>query len=438
MALAHELSQDVVTPSLDLFSIPGTNTSILQSNYVQLNPTSSITDNSTIEFYIPGTGLDYLDLNNTTLHTRVKIVKADGTALDADEPVGLINYPAASLFSQVDVVLGDKLITQSANTYGYRAYIEALLHYDKSTIETALSPGLFILDTPGHHDAQTTHNGTNLGMRGRQAYTALSMEVDLISPLHVDFFLQEKLLLNGVDVRVRLTRAKNEFCLMRHGGDEFKVVILAASLYVKKVTPAPHIALAHAQALLQSNARYAYDRTEIKCFTLARGSRSISLENLFLGRQPRALALGLVENGSFIGSLAKNPYRFQHFNLNHLSLHKDGMQIPSTPLTPRFDIPGGGGIAREYFQIISATNRHLKNQALAFDRKDFQQGYALYVFNLAPDDDTAGCMSLVKHGNLRLDMTFSHALPETVTLIAYASYDAIIEISSRREVLMDI
>ena len=44
------------------------------------------------------------------------------------------NYPGATLFSQVDVSLGDRLISQGSNTYPYRCIIECLMNYDRQTL----------------------------------------------------------------------------------------------------------------------------------------------------------------------------------------------------------------------------------------------------------------------------------------------------------------
>jgi len=88
-----------------------TQLSIEDKVYTEIMPLSAITENGPIEFFIPGDGEKYLDLNDTLLHLRVKITNADGTDLVNDAPVGLINYPLNTLFSQRDVTLGDRLIS---------------------------------------------------------------------------------------------------------------------------------------------------------------------------------------------------------------------------------------------------------------------------------------------------------------------------------------
>jgi hypothetical protein len=56
--------------------------------------------------------------------------------------------------------------------------------------------------------------GANKGLEARARYCAESQEFNLLRPIQSDIFFQERLLLNSVDLRIKLTRAKDEFCLM--------------------------------------------------------------------------------------------------------------------------------------------------------------------------------------------------------------------------------
>jgi hypothetical protein len=94
-----------------------------------------MTDNGPIEFFIPGHRDNYLALKNTLLHLRVKVTKIHGTNIANDAKVSLINYPLATIFSQVNVTLGEHLISQSSATYPYRGIMECLLNYYEDTIQ---------------------------------------------------------------------------------------------------------------------------------------------------------------------------------------------------------------------------------------------------------------------------------------------------------------
>ncbi len=230
---------------------------IEKNTYVEIPPLSAITDSSPIEFFIAGTGEDYIDLNNTLLYTRIKITRPDGYDIADGAPVGLINYPRACIFSQVDVSLGDCLITQSSSTYPYRCLIEVLTNFGKDTLESVFSAGLFYRDAAGHMDA-TNPAGKNTGLMRHAAFTNASNVVELLAPIHSDIFFQEKLMLNGVDIK--MTRGKDEFCLMRDDAIAYKLNIVSTSLFVKKVSVSPGVRLGHAQALLSTTAKYPIER----------------------------------------------------------------------------------------------------------------------------------------------------------------------------------
>ena len=63
-------------------------------------------------------------------HDKSKSDEANGTNLDADEKVGVVNDDVLhSLFRQVDVFPTEKQVTQATGTYAYKAYLETLHNY---------------------------------------------------------------------------------------------------------------------------------------------------------------------------------------------------------------------------------------------------------------------------------------------------------------------
>ena len=73
---------------------------------------------------------------------RAKVTKADGTNLDADMKVGVVNNLLHSLFKWVDVFLKEKQVTQATGTYAYRAYLETLLNYGPAAKKSQLTASL--------------------------------------------------------------------------------------------------------------------------------------------------------------------------------------------------------------------------------------------------------------------------------------------------------
>ena len=206
MALVHDHSCECAKSELDLFTIPPTQTSIERGDWKEYRPLSSINTGGPIEFYVSGSGEEYIDLDQTQLYVRAKITKKDGSALDDDDVVGPVNLFLHSLFSQVDVALNGREISSATPTYPYRAMIETLLNYSHATKVDQLTSALFYKDTAGKMDAADPglpSATANAGLKKRSRFTNGSKEVELIGRLHSDMFCQEKYLLSGVDLRLK-------------------------------------------------------------------------------------------------------------------------------------------------------------------------------------------------------------------------------------------
>jgi hypothetical protein len=73
-------------------------------------------------------------------------------------------------------------------------------------------------------------------------------------------------MLNEVNVKIKLTRSRDAFCLMASGDQPFKVKITAAAMIVRKVKISPSAYLAHAKTLETSLAKYPLKRVICKTF----------------------------------------------------------------------------------------------------------------------------------------------------------------------------
>ena len=137
MNFVHSKSQECSKTELDLFSVPPTQTSLEKGHWEEFQPVSSVSDGGPITFLSPGTE-DYVDLSKSILVVRAKVTKADGTNLDADMKVGVVN----NLFKRVDVFLKEKQVTQATGTYAYRAYLETLLNYGPAAKKSQLTASI--------------------------------------------------------------------------------------------------------------------------------------------------------------------------------------------------------------------------------------------------------------------------------------------------------
>ncbi len=417
---------EAMADEFDLFSDPPMFTSVTKRYYMTYRPTSQITtDSSPIEFNVSGQGVDYMDLKHTQIHVKAKILKSDGSALAATEKTAPINLWLQSLFSQVDISLNGSLITNSSSLYPYKSYLKVLLNETNDAKTSTLQSQLYYKDAGGHMD-EIDPNAQNQALFTRYVYVKESHIVDMCGPLYEDFADSKRYLINGVNLHIRLFRTRPEFNLMS-GEDNasYKVKIEDVYLRVCKIQPNVSMITSHAKMLKHNTVKYPFTKSDVKAVSLTKGQLNYTVDNLFQNKVPNKIVVGLVSAEAFNGSYAKNPFNFAMYKLRSIGLYVDGEPLPGEPLVISDD------------QYIGAYNNLFEGRESTgsnIDRDDFIGGYALYQFCLEPHMKE-GYLDLIKRGNLRLQIQFSEALPETVNCLLYSEDNLLIEIDEARNIL---
>ena len=151
-------------------------------------------------------------------------------------------------------------------------------------------------------------------------------------------------------------------------------------------------------------------------------------EHLFLGTLPKRLILWCIDNDAYIGEYSKNPFNA----INFLAVYVDGRQVPAKPLQPNFET---GSYIRSYVNLFSATGKQSQDEGNGLSRDDFGQGYTLFGFELTSDDCDGRCFHFTMKGNLRIEMHFATALEQTVNVVVYGEFEAVLEIDKGRNII---
>ena len=438
MSFLHSCSCESVRTELDIFALKTTQTSVENSSYFEYKPVSALTQGGNIEFYVNGGGDEYLDLSSSfinitaQIYATVAIDEANQAHQAVWNRVGPVNNFLSSLFASLDVSINQKTISSNSNTYAYRAYLENLLNYDKEAKSSYLSSVLWADDTPEAFD--DTAN-LNQGLVKRRTLIGGEKTVQLKGRIHADIFNQDKLLINGCDVKLKFTPSRIGFAIMDPTG-VCDVRILEATLLVRRVKINPSILLAHSNLLSKATAKYPLTKVEIKTVSLQQGSHGEFLDNLILGQLPKRVILGFVLSGAFNGSRTLNPFNFQNFNINYLCLHSGGQQYPNKPLQPDF---ARNHFVDAYHTLFTDTCSNLTNQSNGISRDQYKDGNCLFCFDLSADSSASDNThwNLIRNGNLRIEVRFSEPLAQPVNLILYAEFDAMLELTSNRECIID-
>lgn len=431
MAYRVNDSIDTHPDELNIFLTPPTEAVYEKVQWIEHRPVSQFKEGNPLEFIIPGSGTQYINLKQSLLHIKVRVLKADGSPPGNDH-AALINLPLHTLWSQVDVSLQQKLISPATNNYCYKALLETVLSYDKGAKESQLQAAGYYKDTANTIEASQPITGGNAGLSARYGLTKDEATADFIGPLHADICQQNRLLLNGVEVQIKLWPANSQFCLMSASDTaEFKVDIVDALIKVCKVTVNPSVTLAHSKILETTPAKYPYERSEIKTYTIPAGNFSFKAENLFQGAIPSRMVIAFVKTAAYTGDYTLNPFNFVHANLNSLAVYLNDESIPAKPLRPDFTTLN---YVSCYYSLFTGLDKDGKDLGNGISREDYDNGYTLFVYELQPGAGSDH-FPLIKRGVLNVEASFAQALNQNLTAIVMAKFPDMIQIDNTRNVL---
>jgi hypothetical protein len=228
-------SEDSINSAFDIFSTPHTHTSILRGDFVDVHPIRE-SKNGTLEFEVPGSSLQYLDLSHTRLELTVEVRKADGTALDA-AAANVPIYPGDNffhyLFSSVTMKLNGQDVEYDSN-YAYRAFIENLCNHGEGAKKTHMqaTSGWF-------EDSALCCNAAEAKVADLTARKTLIMgstPLSFYGKLRLSLFNQDRLIPPGIGFSLQLRRSDPAFCVMSADAapaDGCRVDITSSALYVR-------------------------------------------------------------------------------------------------------------------------------------------------------------------------------------------------------------
>jgi len=256
------MDSPTVRSNVDFFTKASTDVTSIASQYVSYYSVNEIDNASApFEIQIRGTPQNYIDLKESFLYVKVKVVKADKTSINnffngelskkaadwkQDAPkyeyppdqVTPVNMWMYSLFDTMELWMNGKLMSVKTN-HQYISYLKLLLGYSSEiendrSFETSLcymdpSPASSVIKSPTHVNLMLKiEAGKSVIMTGR---------------LFHDFFEMDKYILPNVDIKIKLYRTNSKFALWSEkanvGG--FNIVFENFAFYCKKhvLSPSP-------------------------------------------------------------------------------------------------------------------------------------------------------------------------------------------------------
>lgn len=443
MSLISKESSFSVSDGFNIHAVGDTDVS-LKKSYTNIHHPQNeykTTNSDTINFIIPATGTKYIDLAETKLYIRFKIVnsKNEDLTYDAAHPndpeksdiVSPINNILGSLFSNIDLYLNGVLISNpSINSYAYIDYMKKLLNTSITTKKHTLSASGFYLDNNEPYK-------NNKSWQTRRGLVKNNSIIEIMGHLSIDFFNQNKYLLNNVEIRLNFNKTANNFFLQTaNTSDElFKTKIVDTKLYIKYIEPTDNLLNAHQKMIQNKPAIYPFQRNLLKTYQISAQDQFITLDNLFLSRIPEKIIIAQVATANFIGSQKTNPYNFKPFNIQSLNLYVDNERLP---YFDDLDFDNSKYLEAYYLTLNNLGQTETSLEPNGIFRDNYQSGNTIFAFDLTPDHNNNNVdYTLLHRGNVRLEMKYNKANVEPITLLIFYTLPAIIEIDKNREISHD-
>jgi len=425
---------------LDVFQPVNVQVALIEGRWHTYQPLQTISSPPDIvEFIIPGTANETVDLNNISVYIKGKFVNiADGANLTAAK-FGVANNLLGSMFHHIDLTINGQLITRASRDYAYKDYLTKLLYYNMPQNGKEGKQNTCIGWYPDEATDIKNANSNDGWKYRREAYTEESKMFELQGPVGIDLLNCDRLLLPGTDLHLKFHFNDAKFFMMNATEtDTAKLQISKMELNVRRVTVGDSFVNELNSQLQDGDAIYPFVRREIHSFGIGKGETGITKENLFRGQLATRYFACLVLSKAFNGtSWVENPYNFDDFGLNEIAIMENGQTIAGQPIKVNFKTANLETM-KAYYQLLETIGA-IGERALQtpITKAEFDDHCAIFAFTRSPDLCHGDAALPNQIGNVNCQLTFATALPNPVTCIIMAEFDARVQIGKDKSLSTD-
>ncbi|XP_068739003.1 uncharacterized protein F54H12.2-like [Montipora capricornis] len=309
-------------------------TDITVDSYRMVQYSQAMTGIVPITFTIPGWD-EFVDLGRTYFDIQLKlnsastngIVADTNAAWDADDTkfVYVTNNLAHGLFKQINLRLGGVLMSEQTDTYMYKVFIDTILNYSRDEGSTLLAPqGLVnymnmeeqLEESDANNDISTTagwaHNDTNALKTATKLFYSNNKTTMIMYP-HVAAMRTRRLLVPRVEIVMELFNNTPDFFLFgtKTSGTGVKKYVTLGREDIKVTFHLCRVNLnvSVGNALMtkidvkRQMANYPMVKSQISTFSMDCKTTKWTEHQMFTGRLPDRLVVGLLDSKAFNGDL---------------------------------------------------------------------------------------------------------------------------------------
>jgi hypothetical protein len=353
--------------------------SLVTGNDVYVSPTGGISENGPYEFSLAGDSSFHKVLNLSRLFGEFHLVDTvSGELINNAVDVSFVNNIGHSWISSIELFFNDKnVIDQSTQSYAYKSFIENCLSYSNHKKEFDFSGSYWVNDDDNYDKYKRTESGA-LDKRRKllesdnynKGYFAINLNIDAFkSPIY---------LFPGINIKLKIHKAKDDFFLMSDGKK--------AAFRIKKLNM--RFRLVQAQESFNTQAKAVglgssspafipFTQTKIRSYLCVREISSFTWSNCIRGVIPHQIIVAFVDHQAYTGNYKKNPFAFENFKIQKINLKVNGISYPATPYNIDFE---NGDFMEIYDDMIRSVGFSEINESAGISKSEFRSHKFFTIF----------------------------------------------------------
>ena len=384
------------------------------------------------QFHCPSDYKNFIDLNTLTWNGKIKVVNKTNPStpvIDVSAPKNIncsvVNNFIHSCISKISYQINDfQMGDTAAKSYTYRAYLDNLLSYSKAAKVQNLKYHGFVQDTASKFNEinKLKASNANDGFKERSELFCTDNYFHFSVKLRIDIANIDQFLQPGVQLRFEIERNSDPFVLLSDCGDEttFEFDINDTTIEFDKMIPTDEYFKHFETSIANNDLIYTYDKSQIHNYNFPAGVNDLSIHSLFhTDKMPSYFIFGMVAEDAYNGTIAKNPFNFQPFDIKEMYLLVNGITVPTQPIKMDKDSMDYHHVfVNEFLDKLKLKNA---NDCIGVSAADWIDGCFLWIVDLNVDK----CCNFHEHkshpGTIHLRMQTKSSLSENIRLIAYSS-----------------
>ena len=258
-----------------------------------------------------------------------------------------------------------------------------------------------------------------------------------IARIHSEIFEQPKLLPPNIVLDIDFDRHESDFLLLtKHNNRNYILKMESCDLLIRLVDMDEEIT-AEIDSLSISGRSMLYSVCRVKMLYYSCGANVVDLSNFNLltmeGNFLPYRIIVLVREDAMHGNYGRDPFNYQHFNLEEFSLKVGSEQVPLPELKCNMD-SNSNDILRPLFSVLLANHSLFSNEELGINPSNYRNSNVFLAWDLSqmlPGQS----FEMTQEKPLSLILKLRRANNFVINVIVYCEYDSEKEILNNRKVI---